>query len=205
MDANYVKVINRAVYSGADRLSIISYNNALEGEGLLLAFLRATQFPKPDLIETRLNRYNQRQGLELIEIARLFSGVRSENEGRSKNAMFDSHLTETALSASFHHVRHVRHLLKTKPELMRDIEALLAVQRMPDWQSHMADSIAKWESRTEAAAAPYLINPVDGKLFNQVEQKEQSFSYLDIDDLPTTLKRTMYETLMNAMEKVPSQ
>ena len=198
IDACYPLVIDRTLHSNPDKLSIISYNNATSQNAFLTTFLNAIGFPSTISNTETLSRANTKRDNQVVELARLFYGVVRERKQAGMNPFFESKLTGTPLKGGLTHSRLVSLIRQYNPDLIDELERRLASDIVNDWQTMMQDEILDWESSAQIAAAPYLVNPIDGRLFASREPSKESYSRIEVGMIPSDLKPNMISALEDA-------
>ncbi|MEO1405059.1 MAG: hypothetical protein AAFV54_01030 [Pseudomonadota bacterium] len=201
---HYPLVIQNAVDSGADKVSILSYNNAVSDGGLLPATLNAIGFPTTEIVFDGEERKNRRRASLHIEKVRLLNGIYHEKQGWVQNAKFElrvsgrSRETEQVLAGRFANQKKLQlgKTMRNYPDLIRELEDQIVHHLVKNWTADEGPMIQHWREAAEVAAAPFLLNASGGQLFDGAEVDERSYSSLDVYDLSEALKASLYNAMI---------
>ena len=173
-------MLERIIDAKFNKLSVLSYETSTRDQGILSALLGAFDVAAPNATSSMALWIHRSPDIISCDISRIFNGVRAWREGRIANPVHAAFESDTPFAHLFDHntdtvVSILDRVLPDLRQLMSYVEPILL-------RTVEFDEMA---NRVERLAAPYLLNPVSGMLFDKIEDHEISASPVEMDHFST--------------------
>jgi hypothetical protein len=195
-DVRYDLILLHAAIAGIQDIAIVSYDNALKTKGVVATCATACGIildwnNARDYEGTWANRSVP---VAFVDKLRLFNGIYAEAEGLPSDALFDGAAQYGPVDRFFDYQRLVEGILSAHPELEAELDRHLAARSSR--VELLPCQFERYSRIVGDAAAPFLVNPIQGKLFDEPEARYLDVSELTVAELPDPLRREMLKHLL---------
>jgi len=193
VDVRYDLTIEKMKSVNPASIKIVSYDNAMTQSTILPTVLTAFDLPKKfvESLNPKRAKANQKRPNEEVDISRLFNGLFSQENGLPLNGIFDTLEKGVAADKMYNSYGRVNNYLADNPQLRQALEDLLAEQRVELVLSAEDEDFARIAGLAEEASRGYLVNPSNGKLFDEIASVDMVCSTLEHTDIPVAVREEM--------------
>ncbi len=192
VEVAFDRIVEAISEAGQHELRIISYDNAIAGKGLLPVFFSAIGLPGNfGVTEGALPRQNKRLDHMDTELIRIFNGTYALKNGHVLNELFWGKLNGTGLTHKYDFKPKIINYLDKNPGIKTDIIQIICSKNIAFDLTHSNPNLSRWHQKLELVASPFLLNPIDGKLFVNVADNHFTCSKLEASGLEANLQAEM--------------
>jgi hypothetical protein len=190
-------LINALIAARFDDLTFLSYEAALQGEGLLPAILAAAGVALSPDLPVAMPKVHESARITDSDVLRMFNAVRAWREGRPPDPLHDAREHGTPFNHVYDHAKN--QVLPLLDQVLPDVRVRMS--RVAPYVLRAAD-FAPLARHIEALVAPYLGKPNNGQLFTAIADRVVEASPIELDAFTPAERHMIWHAVNEALDFV---